>query len=128
MLAHAGEILDGADAVVPVPLHRARQRQRGFNQALDLAKPLGRPVARVLKRVRATSPQSDLPAGRRHLNVRAAFATTLAMPRWAGATLVLVDDVTTTGATLEACAGELLDAGAREVRAITAARAVQRQP
>lgn len=128
MLAHAADVLDGADAVVPVPLHRARQRERGFNQAVDLAKRLGVPVARVLKRVRATSPQSDLPAGRRHANVREAFAATRTLPRWHGATLVLVDDVTTTGATLDACARVLLGGGAREVRAITAARAVRRRP
>jgi ComF family protein len=128
MLAHAGDVLDAADAVVPVPLHAARQRQRGFNQAVDLARRLSMPLANVLKRVRATSPQSDLPAGRRHANVRDAFVATRMISRWHGATLVLVDDVTTTGATLDACARVLLDVGAREVRAITAARAVWRRP
>lgn len=128
MLAHAGDILDGADAVVPVPLHAARQRQRGFNQAVDLAKRLRWPLASVLKRMRATSPQSDLPAGRRHANVRDAFVAARTLSRWNGATLVLVDDVTTTGATLDACARVLLDGGAREVRAITVARAVRKRP
>lgn len=128
MLAYAGDVLEGAEAVVPVPLHAARQRQRGFNQAVDLAKRLGLPLASVLKRVRATSPQSDLPAGRRHANVRDAFVATRTLSCWNGAMLVLVDDVTTTGATLDACARVLLEGGAREVRAITAARAVRRQP
>ncbi len=125
-LAAAGAgILDGADVVVPVPLHRARQRARGFNQAAELAQRLGVPVAHLLRRVRATPSQTDLPAARRHANVRGAFALARgASPR--GATVVLVDDVETTGATLEACARVLRDAGAKEVRALTAARVVSR--
>ncbi len=125
-LAAAGAgILDGADVVVPVPLHRARQRARGFNQAAELAQHLGVPVAHLLRRVRATPSQTDLPAARRHANVRGAFALAPgASPR--GATVVLVDDVSTTGATLEACARVLRQAGAKDVRALTAARVVSR--
>jgi ComF family protein len=128
MLTHAGDVLTGADAVVPVPLHPSRHRSRGFNQATDLARPLGPPLVHALRRRRATTPQADLPAALRHANVREAFAATRALRRWRGATLVLVDDVSTTGATLDACASVLLEAGAGEVRAITAARAVKSQP
>lgn len=131
MAAHAPEILAGADAIVPVPLHRARERQRGFNQADDLARGLGLPVARALVRRRATRPQVELPAARRHGNVRDAFACARgrrAGRAVAGRVVVLVDDVATTGATLEACARALKAAGAREVRALTAARVVPRRP
>lgn len=126
MLARAGaDLLRDADLAVPVPLHRARRRARGFNQAAELARHLGPPVRHALRRVRATPSQTDLPAARRHANVRGAFAM-----RWRasvrGARVVLVDDVSTTGATLEACARVLVEAGAREVRALTAARVVSR--
>lgn len=128
MRLHGGDVLLGADAVVPVPLHGTRLRGRGFNQAADLARPLGLPAVRALVRRRATPPQADLPSAQRHANVREAFAATRAMRRWSGATLVLVDDVCTTGATLEACARALREAGAADVRALTAARAVRRRP
>lgn len=126
MRGHGGVVLDGADLAVPVPLHRSRLRQRGFNQAAELARHLGLPFADVLRRTRATASQTDLPASRRHANVRGAFALRR-RGRVDGRSVVLVDDVSTTGATLEACATVLLAAGAREVRALTAARAVSRQ-
>lgn len=128
MRAHAEAVLAGADAVVPVPLHRARHRQRGFNQAHDLARQLGLPTLRALRRVRATHPQADLPAEARRINVQDAFACSRTWTDWRGATLVLVDDVSTTGSTLEACARALRAGGAAEVRAITAARAVKTRP
>lgn len=121
-------ILTGADAAVPVPLHPSRERTRGFNQARELARHLGLPLVDGLRRVRNTAAQADLPAARRHANVRGAFMVSDRERRFDGSILVLVDDVSTTGATLNACAAALLAAGAREVRAITAARAVARWP
>jgi ComF family protein len=119
------EVLADADVVVPVPLHRSRERARGFNQARSLAMHLGLPVSDALVRMKKTESQADLPAERRHANVRGAFAV---RPRAAldGRIVVLVDDVRTTGATLSACASALIDAGAAEVRALTAAKAALR--
>lgn len=126
MQGAGAEVLSGAHIVVPVPLHPSRQRARGFNQARQLAKHLGLPVADVLVRTRKTASQADLPASKRRANVRGAFVVRGA--NLDGLTVVLVDDVSTTGATLNACAAALLDAGAKEVRALTAAKAVARRP
>jgi predicted amidophosphoribosyltransferase len=143
----ADELLTGADLVVPVPLHRSRLRERGFNQAALLARELPLPCVEALVRLRATMTQTELPAERRQANVRGAFALRSsgdrviarsgdvvlryfgrsrdrAIARWRGAVVVVVDDVATTGATLNECARVLLAGGAREVRAITAARAL----
>jgi ComF family protein len=117
------EILSGADAVVPVPLHRAREWTRGFNQARELGRHLGLPVIDALSRTRKTPPQADLPAAKRQANVRGAFSLSRTAGALDGLVVVLVDDVSTTGATLNACAAPLLDAGVKEVRALTAARA-----
>lgn len=127
----AGDLLDDADAVVPVPLHPWRHWRRTYNQADLLAITLGRPLWHVLRRRRATPPQTALDRQARRANVRHAFAlggwtpggARRAQRQVAGRRLVLVDDVLTTGATLEACAQVLLDAGARDVRAVTVARA-----
>jgi ComF family protein len=121
MKEYGGAVLQGVDVVVPVPLHRARERERGFNQADDLARGLGVPVATALRRMRHTPPQVSLSAADRAANVREAFALA---PRFVVSqrVVVLVDDVITTGATLDACARVLKRAGAREVRALTAAR------
>lgn len=124
----AADLLADADIVVPVPLHRSRRRQRGFNQARELAARLGVPMADALRRTRATRSQTDLPADARHENMRNAFA----LRRWyartqlEGLRIVLVDDVSTTGATLEACAEVVRAAGAADVSAVTAARVVSR--
>jgi ComF family protein len=121
------EVLAGADLVVPVPLHPSRLRQRGFNQAAEIARHLGVPMQHALRRTRRTPSQADLPASRRHANVRGAFAPA-GDALVTGLTVVLVDDVSTTGATLNACAAALLTAGARDVRALIVARAVTRTP
>ena len=132
MRESASEVLAAADCAVAVPLHARRQRERGFNQAAELAAQLGLPVVDALRRTRATAPQTELPAGQRRRNVRGAFAPARRIgfrPEGAdvgGASVLLVDDVTTTGATLEACARVLRRAGAREVRALTLARVVRR--
>ncbi|OFV89804.1 MAG: hypothetical protein A3G76_00045 [Acidobacteria bacterium RIFCSPLOWO2_12_FULL_65_11] len=127
MRMRGADVLDGADWLVPVPLHRSRRRERGFNQAVDLARHLGRPVRQALRRVRPTRTQTGLPAAQRHHNVRGAFVIARAAGELAGRCVVLVDDVSTTGATLDACARVLKEAGAREVRALTAARVVTRR-
>jgi ComF family protein len=127
MLHAAGvDVLAGADAVVPVPLHSSRERSRGFNQAREIARHIGLPQLDILRRTRRTAVQADLPAARRHANVRGAFVIAGSPPPIDGLTLILIDDVCTTGATLNACAAPLLAAGAKEVRALTAARAVAR--
>ncbi|HUK34381.1 MAG TPA: ComF family protein [Vicinamibacterales bacterium] len=118
-------VLDDAEVAVPVPLHASRRRERGFNQAFDLARELGLPVTRALRRVRATRTQTELSVAERHENVTAAFAPSrLSFRRRhvSGRVVVLVDDVSTTGATLHACAIVLKEIGAREVRAVTAAK------
>ena len=127
MATACAEILAGIDLAVPGPLHRRRRRARGFNQAEELARHLGVPWTSALRRTRATDSQTDLPAAQRYANVRNAFALRRRQ-RVDGFTLLLVDDVSTTGATLEACARVLRLAGAREVRALTAARVVSTRP
>jgi ComF family protein len=122
MRARGEHILSAADSVVPVPLHPTRRRARGFNQSDDLARHLGKPVLRCLRRIRHTAVQAELPAARRHANVRHAFRLARAQEPLDGRVLVLIDDVSTTGATLEACAAILKEHGAGAVLALTAAR------
>jgi ComF family protein len=113
------------DAIVPVPLHRSRHRERGYNQAELLARELGKlislPVEPALLKARATRPQVGLTAEERATNVRGAFESPGDLPI-AGRRFVLVDDVLTTGATLSACAEALSAAGAHWVGAVTIAR------
>lgn len=130
MMADAGAaLLRDADCVVPVPLHPWRHLTRGFNQAADLAATLGPPAVNALWRYRLTKSQTGLVAAARRRNVRNAFRLSPRLTRRLAdrfvrdRIIVLVDDVKTTGATLDACARALKDAGAREVRALTAARA-----
>ena len=113
------------DALVPVPLHPRRLREREFNQAEILCQELSRTsgirVISPLARCRYTTTQTELDRKGRRQNLRDAF-----IPGKNGdvtnMNLLLVDDVLTTGSTLDACAAALLEAGARSVRAITAAR------
>lgn len=115
-------LVAGSSAAIPVPLHGSRRRSRGFNQADDLARHLGLPVAHALVRTRDTSTQTALPAEERRANVAAAFRATRRASALRGTTVLLVDDVRTTGATLDACATALKEAGVRRVVALTAAR------
>jgi len=123
--AAAADLLEDADCVVPVPLHPWRRFRRGFNQAALLARHLDRPVVHALWRRHWTPPQAGQGRGARVRNVRQAFAASPLLLRRArsidGRIVVLVDDVRTTGATLEACGELLLRMGAGEVRAVTAA-------
>jgi ComF family protein len=114
------------DLIVPVPLHPRRERERGFNQALLLARRVGRAWDRpvrsdVLRRTAATPPQTELGVEARRANVRGAFA--LRRPELvAGRHVMVVDDVFTTGATVGECARCLRQAGAATVGVLTVAR------
>lgn len=128
-LARAGaDLLADADLLVPVPLHRRRLIARRYNQAALMAQALGRrtgvPVmVDALRRTRATPSQGRMNRSERERNVAGAFA--VRDPRRkkiGGARIVLIDDVMTTGATLTACVGPLLHAGAANVDVLTLAR------
>lgn len=113
-----------ADAVAPVPLHPSREHTRGYNQALLLARELGAqtnlPVMEdTLKRVRATRSQTELGAVQRQANVKGAFAADM---RVAGKRLLLIDDVCTTGATMDECSVALKQRGALLVWGLALAR------
>jgi ComF family protein len=113
--------------VVPVPLHPRRLRRRGFNQSLLLARRISRRYSlpldfTALRRIRATVPQTELSAAERRKNIRGAFAVFRAQTI-TEKDILLVDDVFTTGATVEECAKVLLKAGANRVDVLTLARA-----
>jgi ComF family protein len=112
--------------LVPVPVHAARQRQRGYNQAALLARELGSelglPVVEILERRRATVRQHGLGKAARLHNLRGAFA--LRHGARTPSRLILVDDILTTSATLESCAQVLRDAGAASVYGFAIAREV----
>lgn len=131
-MARAGaDALEGADGLIPIPLHAHRLRKRRFNQSFLLARALsqtcGLPVEpHILARTRATPSQGGLSAKARQRNVAGAFTVReAAKPFVRGRRFVLVDDVHTTGATLQACARVLKRAGAEDVTAITLARVVK---
>jgi ComF family protein len=128
-----GELLAGywraeqltADWLVPVPLHPTRERDRGYNQSELLAHCLSELVhvpilQHGLRRTRATAIQMTLNAVQRRENVAGAFACT--EPRVRGKRVMIIDDVGTTGATLDACAEAVLQAGAAAVMGLTLAR------
>lgn len=125
-------LLDDADLVVPVPLHRWRLWRRRYNQAAVIAARLARLAGRphdplALERKRATASQGEMPSAKaRRRNVLGAFRVPAAkIPQVRGRTILLVDDVFTTGATLNACARALKRAGAARVDALTLARVVR---
>ena len=115
-----------ADLIIPLPLHRLRLKERGFNQALELA----RPVARALQvpidmhscqRIRHTPAQASLPWKERGKNIRNAFHCTKDL---SGKRILLIDDVMTTGSSLDECARTLKRHGAQEVTLLVLARAL----
>lgn len=132
MLADSVEKLLGIDSVdllLPVPLHTKRLRERGFNQAVLLARPLSNRyniplVTSVLKRSRWTEPQVNLDRRVRRKNVRGSFMVSNSS-FLSGKNILLLDDVYTTGATINECGKTLLRAGAKEVYVLTLARSVQ---
>ena len=131
MLEAARPLLAEADLVLPVPLHYRRLVSRGFNQsgwlAAGLARRAGLPLrVDILKRVKPTPSQGGLSSRARRRNVAGAFAIRKGKSgALGGRTVLLVDDVLTTGATLEACIRPLLKAGAKQVNVVTLARVVQ---
>ena len=121
-----------ADVVVPVPLHRERERERGYNQAALISKPLAKRLklphqAVLLVRTRARPDKQVLSLEEHWESVRGAFATRPGS-QVDNLRVLLVDDVMTTGATLDACSRALLGAGAKSVIGLTAARAVRNLP
>jgi len=121
------DLWDGVDAVIPVPLHPEKLRKRGYNQAAVLARQLaglkGLPfLGNRLIKARNNPAQTSLDAADRQANVRGAYLVRRA-ESVKGRTVLLVDDVFTTGATIGECSRTLVRAGAREVRAVTFAQA-----
>jgi len=115
-----------ADLIVPVPLHPLRLRARGFNQALELARPVSRawriPIdLRSCRRIRHTPAQADLPWRERAANVRGAFQCSA---DFTGKRVLLVDDVMTTGASLDELARSVRLQGAEQVTLLVVARAL----
>lgn len=134
MVRAGADLLADADVVAPVPLHRWRLLRRRYNQSAVLALAVGRSSGRpvlvdLMRRTRPTRSQGSLsPAGRAR-NVRGAFAVTgRHRNAIAGARVVLVDDVLTTGATVSACARSLRRAGAAAVDVLTLTRVVRPLP
>lgn len=130
-MTQAGEeLLADADLILPVPLHRWRLLTRGFNQSAVLAQRIAKLSSRtwapsVLHRHRPTASQRGLGAGARRTNITADAFCVREPARVAGARILLVDDVLTTGATLTACATVLRRAGATHVDALVLARVVK---
>lgn len=126
-LSFPQDVAEERSLLVPVPLAPARARERGYNQSELLARHLacrwGLPVSEALTRQRATETQTRLTPGDRLRNVAGAFATVLGSEELAGRHVVIVDDVVTTAATLNACAKALHEGGARIISYVTFGRA-----
>lgn len=127
MSAAAGDKLERADFIAPAPMHWTRLATRSFNQAAWLAQAISRSSGRpwkpgALRRVKRRKSQAGLSASERRRNVGGAIK---AWGRYEGKTILVVDDVFTTGATLEACSRAFRKAGAAEVHAVTLARVVR---
>jgi ComF family protein len=125
MINAGKDVLDDADAVVPVPIHRMRLIRRRYNQAALLAKKIAKEEGKEfiynnLQRVRNTASQGEKSAKERKENVKGAFALSNPLAI-AGKKVVIVDDVVTTGATVSECERVLLAAGAAEVRVLSLA-------
>lgn len=118
------EEMGGFDAIVPVPLHRSKMRNRGYNQSELIAKyislKIGSPVLKLIIRTKKTVPQSSLKGEERWINVRDAFEYSEKPGRISR--ILLVDDIYTTGATLNACASILRENGTNEIWCATIAR------
>jgi competence protein ComFC len=116
------------EVIIPVPLHRKRERQRGFNQARLLAEIIGRyydkPVVSALERVKNTKAQFDLPRDERFQNIKQAFKVVDPKSVY-NKRILLLDDIYTTGATIAECSRALKIAGARRVEVLTLSRAVE---
>lgn len=126
-LAGDDEVWSGVEAIVPVPLHPAKEKNRGFNQAGLLAKRLAKrknlPLLEGrLAKVRQTEAQTSLDARARETNLKGAFQVKKSAGI-KGKIVLLVDDVYTTGSTIRECSATLKKAGAKEVRAVTVAQA-----
>lgn len=128
MVRHGHPVLEGAELLIPVPLHWRRMVTRRYNQSLLLAREIARAshislLPGAMRRTRHTPPQASLTRSERLDNVRGAFAVQEQhKPIIAGKKLVLIDDVMTTGATIHACCKTLKQAGAKEMRVLTLAR------
>jgi len=120
-------ILDENAVLIPIPLHSTRARERGYNQSYLLCQALATETGftienHALKRIRYTSSQTKLTAAERQQNVKNAFVVT-DREKIVDKTIVLVDDVITTGATMNACASELMRNGAKEIILLSAVKA-----
>jgi ComF family protein len=121
---------DSLDLLIPVPLHTQRLRERGFNQALLLVKELscrtGIPYRKtILQKKKPTVPQVNLSGAEREKGLRGVFHVT-GKEEWVGKSILLVDDVYTTGATVNECSKVLWRGGAKRVDVLTLAHAVKR--
>jgi competence protein ComFC len=119
-------ILRDIELITFVPIDGRRLRQRSFNQsgifALNLSKKYGMPLSEILEKSRSTKPQNELSRDERLVNLTGAFRIRKGEGAIAGLNILLVDDVMTTGATLDECSKTLLNAGAASVRCLTLAR------